>query len=203
MIDDTQQAPTGRLFDRSDERVKHADTLGSAIGAFVDRVRSGLAGLLGWLGLQLYLLGSSGSINLPYGSPLVNFGQMLVMPPSVLWVGQDWPVAVAIATALVLGAAIGALYAFLFNRLGMPSFVSTLRLPDGRAPAGGGAIGQLAGPHGAEGTAGHHRARIRHLLSQSRARHSLDVRSVRRPVRGHELRIDSNQMGPLDVCRRR
>ena len=36
---------------------------------------STLAGLLAVLGLQLYILGSTGSINLPYGSPLVNFGQ--------------------------------------------------------------------------------------------------------------------------------
>ncbi len=42
---------------------------------------STLAGLLAILGLQLYLLGSTGSINLPYGSPLVNLGQLLVMPP--------------------------------------------------------------------------------------------------------------------------
>ena len=41
---------------------------------------STLAGLLALLGLQLYILGSTGSINLPYGSPLVNFGQILVMP---------------------------------------------------------------------------------------------------------------------------
>lgn len=41
---------------------------------------STLAGLLAVLGLQLYVLGSTGSINLPYGSPLVSFGQMLVMP---------------------------------------------------------------------------------------------------------------------------
>lgn len=47
---------------------------------------STLAGLLTWLGLQLYLLGSSGSINLPYGSTLVNFGQMLVMPSIVSYV---------------------------------------------------------------------------------------------------------------------
>jgi len=47
---------------------------------------STLSGLLAWLGLQLYLLGSSGSINLPYGSPLVNFGQTLVMPPIVSYV---------------------------------------------------------------------------------------------------------------------
>jgi D-xylose transport system permease protein len=39
-----------------------------------------LSGLLAVLGLQLYLLGSTGSINLPYGSGLVNFGQTLVMP---------------------------------------------------------------------------------------------------------------------------
>ena len=42
-----------------------------------------LAGLLTFLGLQLYLLGSSGSINLPYGSPLVRFGQLMVMPAIV------------------------------------------------------------------------------------------------------------------------
>ena len=41
---------------------------------------STLAGLLAVLGLQLYILGATGSINLPYGSPLVNFGQTLVMP---------------------------------------------------------------------------------------------------------------------------
>ena len=39
-----------------------------------------LSGLLAVLGMQLYILGSTGSINLPYGSAMVNFGQMLVMP---------------------------------------------------------------------------------------------------------------------------
>lgn len=39
-----------------------------------------LAGLLALLGLQLYILGPSGSINLPYASPLVRFGQLMVMP---------------------------------------------------------------------------------------------------------------------------
>ena len=39
-----------------------------------------LAGLLTLLGLQLYLLGPTGSINLPFSSPLVRFGQLLVMP---------------------------------------------------------------------------------------------------------------------------
>ncbi|APO54246.1 sugar ABC transporter permease [Bradyrhizobium diazoefficiens] len=158
MTDDTQQAPTGRLFDRSDERVKHADTLGSAIGAFVDRVRSGDLGSLpvvvglvvictvfeslnpvflapnnlvnllfdcstvGVIALGIVCILMVGEIDLSVGS-VSGFASALV---GVLWVGQDWPVAVAIATALVLGAAIGALYAFLFNRLGMPSFVSTL-----------------------------------------------------------------------------
>ena len=46
---------------------------------------STLAGLLAVLGLQLYILGSSGSINLPYGSGLVNLGQMLVMPHGVAY----------------------------------------------------------------------------------------------------------------------
>ncbi|MFC3165889.1 sugar ABC transporter permease [Ciceribacter thiooxidans] len=39
-----------------------------------------LAGLLALLGMQLYILGPTGSINLPYASPLVRFGQILVMP---------------------------------------------------------------------------------------------------------------------------
>jgi D-xylose transport system permease protein len=47
---------------------------------------STLAGLLAALGLQLYLLGSTGSINLPYGSGLVNFGQMLVIPKPLSYI---------------------------------------------------------------------------------------------------------------------
>lgn len=39
-----------------------------------------LAGLLALLGMQLYILGPTGSINLPYASSLVRFGQILVMP---------------------------------------------------------------------------------------------------------------------------
>ncbi len=46
---------------------------------------STLSGLLAILGLQLYILGSTGSINLPYGSPVVNFGQTLVMQPLVAY----------------------------------------------------------------------------------------------------------------------
>ena len=56
---------------------------------------STLAGLLAVLGMQLYILGASGSINLPYGSPLVSLGQTYVMPP-----------AVAYALVLIAGAAV-------------------------------------------------------------------------------------------------
>lgn len=44
---------------------------------------STLAGLLAILGMQLYVLGPTGSINLPYGSAMVTFGQLLVLPPAV------------------------------------------------------------------------------------------------------------------------
>ena len=63
--------------------------LGAAIGAVYASLRtslgmpsfvSTLSGLLALLGLQLYLLGNTGSINLPYGSAMVNFGQLMVMP---------------------------------------------------------------------------------------------------------------------------
>jgi D-xylose transport system permease protein len=42
-----------------------------------------LAGLLAFLGLQLQLLGSTGSINLPYGSSMVDFGQQQFFAYSV------------------------------------------------------------------------------------------------------------------------
>lgn len=62
---------------------------------------STLSGLLALLGLQLYILGPTGSINLPYDSPLVKFGQTMIMPSwlsyslavipgiALLWVGMD------------------------------------------------------------------------------------------------------------------
>lgn len=40
-----------------------------------------LAGLLGFLGLQLYVLGAKGSINLPFDSALVYFAQLAFVPP--------------------------------------------------------------------------------------------------------------------------
>ena len=53
---------------------------------------STLSGLLALLGMQLYLLGSTGSINLPYDAAWVSFGQLLIMP--------DW---LSHAAALVPG----------------------------------------------------------------------------------------------------
>jgi D-xylose transport system permease protein len=59
---------------------------------------STLAGLLAVLGMQLYLLGATGSINLPYGSAVVNFGQLLVMPDPVSYVLAAIPGIVLFAT---------------------------------------------------------------------------------------------------------
>jgi D-xylose transport system permease protein len=42
-----------------------------------------LAGLLAILGMQLYVLGATGSINLPYGSTMVNLGQLIIIPAVV------------------------------------------------------------------------------------------------------------------------
>lgn len=61
---------------------------------------STLAGLLAVLGLQLYILGSTGSINLPYGSNLVNFGQLLVMPKWVSFTLAAVPGIVMLITGL-------------------------------------------------------------------------------------------------------
>ena len=82
--------------------------LGAAVGAIYALLRtrlgmpsfvSTLSGLLALLGLQLYLLGSTGSINLPYGSDMVNFGQLLIMPG---WVSYSLALIPGIVT-LVMG----------------------------------------------------------------------------------------------------
>jgi len=158
MTENTQQGSTGPLLDRSDVRVKHADTIGGTIGAFVDKVRSGDLGSLpvvvgliiictvfqtlnpvflapnnlvnllfdcstvGVIALGIVCILMVGEIDLSVGS-VSGFSSALL---GVMWVNDGWPVAVAILAALVLGAAIGALYSFVFNRFGMPSFVSTL-----------------------------------------------------------------------------
>ncbi|WP_347555493.1 sugar ABC transporter permease [Robbsia sp. KACC 23696] len=63
-----------------------------------------------------------GQIDLSVGS-ISGFASALV---GVLWVNEGWPVLLAVVAAVAVGAAVGALYAVLFNRLGMPSFVATL-----------------------------------------------------------------------------
>ena len=63
-----------------------------------------------------------GEIDLSVGS-ISGFASAIL---GTLWVGQGWPVAMAIAAAIVVGGLFGALYALLYNRLGMPSFVSSL-----------------------------------------------------------------------------
>jgi D-xylose transport system permease protein len=63
-----------------------------------------------------------GEIDLSVGS-VSGFSSAVL---GVLWVNQGWPVALAVLAAVVAGALIGAIYALLFNRFGMPSFVATL-----------------------------------------------------------------------------
>lgn len=61
---------------------------------------STLAGLLALLGFQLFLLGSTGSINLPYGSSMVDFGQLMIMP---VWVAHSFALMPGIVI-VVMGA---------------------------------------------------------------------------------------------------
>lgn len=155
---DGNSAAPAPLLDRSDERVKHAEGVGGAIGAFFDRVRSGDLGSLpvvvglaiiwtvfqtlnpvflapnnlvnllfdcstvGVISLGIVCILMVGEIDLSVGS-VSGFASALV---GVLWVNQGWPVGFAIVTAMLTGAVIGMVYAFLFNKFGMPSFVSTL-----------------------------------------------------------------------------
>ena len=63
-----------------------------------------------------------GEIDLSVGS-VSGFASAIL---GVLWVNHGWPVWLAILAAVAVGAIFGSIYALLFNRLGMPSFVSTL-----------------------------------------------------------------------------
>ena len=79
--------------------------MGSLYAALYNRLGmpsfvSTLAGLLAVLGFQLYILGASGSINLPYGSPIVNLGQSLVMPHVVAYVLAALPGAIYFYTGV-------------------------------------------------------------------------------------------------------
>jgi len=77
---------------------------------------------VGVISLGIVCILMVGEIDLSVGS-VSGFASALV---GVLWVNQGWPLWLAIVAALAAGAAIGFLYALLFNRFGMPSFVSTL-----------------------------------------------------------------------------
>jgi D-xylose transport system permease protein len=63
-----------------------------------------------------------GQIDLSVGS-MSGFASAMV---GMLWVNHGWPVLLAIVAAIVVGALVGAIYALLLTRLGMPSFVATL-----------------------------------------------------------------------------
>ncbi|MBP2447849.1 sugar ABC transporter permease [Rhizobium leguminosarum] len=77
---------------------------------------------VGVISLGIVCILMVGEIDLSVGS-VSGFASALV---GVFWVNQGWPVVLAVLAAMVVGGLIGALYAFLFNRFGMPSFVSTL-----------------------------------------------------------------------------
>ncbi len=157
MSADMNKAQNAAL-DRSDERVRHNDTLLGAAKASIDRIRSGDLGMLP-VALGLIIISTVFSILNPvYLAPnnLVNMlfdcatvgiislgivcvlllgeidlsvGSMSGLASAmigVLWVNQGFPVYGAIAIAVVFGAVIGAVYAQLYNRLGMPSFIATL-----------------------------------------------------------------------------
>ena len=77
---------------------------------------------VGVISLGIVCILMVGEIDLSVGS-VSGFASAVV---GVLWVNGGWPVGLAILAALAVGAVFGLLYAVLFNRLGMPSFVSTL-----------------------------------------------------------------------------
>ncbi|MDR7142578.1 sugar ABC transporter permease [Rhizobium sp. BE258] len=150
-------APAATL-DRSDERVRHDDSIGAMIKAFFDRVRSGDLGMLpvavglivistvfsilnpiflapnnlvnllfdcatvGVISLGIVCVLMLGEIDLSVGSMSGLSSAIL----GVLWVNTGWPLPLAIIVAIIAGMVVGALYAVLYNRLGMPSFVATL-----------------------------------------------------------------------------
>jgi D-xylose transport system permease protein len=152
------QNPSQPMLDRSDERVRHDDSLAAMAKGFIDRVRSGDLGMLpvavglvvisivfsalnpvflapnnlvnllfdcatvGVISLGIVCVLVLGEIDLSVGS-MSGLSSAMV---GVLWVNMGLPVAIGIFAALVAGAAVGLLYAALYNRLGMPSFVATL-----------------------------------------------------------------------------
>lgn len=80
------------------------------------------ASTVGIIALGIVCILMVGEIDLSVGS-VSGLASAMV---GVLWVNSGWPVWLAIVAALAVGAVFGMVYAALFNRLGMPSFVSTL-----------------------------------------------------------------------------
>lgn len=77
---------------------------------------------IGFISLGIVCVLMLGEIDLSVGS-MSGLSSAII---GVLWVNLGWPIAGAIAVALVMGAVVGMIYAQLYNRLGMPSFVATL-----------------------------------------------------------------------------
>ena len=63
-----------------------------------------LAGLLGFLGVQLYVLGARGSINIPFESVIVQFAQQWFLPPWASYLVIGFAVVVYAAQHLSLAA---------------------------------------------------------------------------------------------------
>lgn len=77
---------------------------------------------VGFLALGVVCVLLLGEIDLSIGS-MSGLASALF---GVLWVNMGWSIGMAVLAALIFGAAVGAVYAWLFNRMGMPSFVATL-----------------------------------------------------------------------------
>lgn len=77
---------------------------------------------VGFLALGVVCVLLLGEIDLSIGSMSGLASAMF----GVMWINMGLPIGVAVLAALLFGAAIGAVYAWLFNRMGMPSFVATL-----------------------------------------------------------------------------
>lgn len=59
-----------------------------------------LAGLLGFLGLQLYVLGQEGTLNIPFDSAVVKFAQQSFLPPALAYLVVAVTVAVYVLSRL-------------------------------------------------------------------------------------------------------
>ena len=97
-----RQPRAGRWSSRSSPASPSARSIGCFYGALYTRFGVPsfvitLAGLLGFLGLQLYVLGKNGSINLPFDSRLVQFAAAEFLPTP--W-PTSWSLVVAAGTTV-------------------------------------------------------------------------------------------------------